>query len=56
MIKVKQLRTADCVVGGFRYESTAGKSARCFSVSTMTRAGSIMSASPPPSPMKNGRA
>jgi ATP-dependent DNA ligase len=25
MIKVKQLRTADCVVGGFRYESNSGE-------------------------------
>jgi ATP-dependent DNA ligase len=23
MIKVKQLRTADCIVGGFRYESSS---------------------------------
>ena len=31
MVKVKQRRTADCVVGGFRYGSKHSKSARCCS-------------------------
>ena len=37
MLKVKRLRTADCVVGGFRYESGQhARSARCCSASTTT--------------------
>ena len=41
------LRTADCVVGGFRYASEAAASwARCCSASTTTRACSTTSASP----------
>ena len=39
-------RTADCVVGGFRYGTDSRRSARCCSASTTTRACSIMSASP----------
>ena len=34
MLKVKQLRTADCVVGGFRYAERSRRSARCCSAST----------------------
>ena len=46
MIKVKQLRTADCVVGGFRYaEQRSGRSGRFCSVSTTIKACCIMSAS-----------
>jgi ATP-dependent DNA ligase len=55
MVKVKLLRTADCVVGGFRYENTAGWSARCCLGSTMPRASSTMSASPRPSPTRSGQ-
>ena len=37
MIKVKQQRTADCVVGGFRYaRRRSRRSARCCSASTTT--------------------
>jgi ATP-dependent DNA ligase len=56
MIKVKQLRTADCVVGGFRYENGSRESDPRSSGSTTPKASSIMSASPPPSQTKNGQA
>ena len=46
MLKVKRLRTADCVVGGFRYATGKKESARCCSASTTKKACSIMSASP----------
>ena len=46
MLKVKHLRTADCVVGGFRYESGRRRWARCCSASLTTAASSIMSALP----------
>ena len=56
MLKVKRLRTADCVVGGFRYaQRHAGRSARCCSASTMTTASSTMSASPRRSRTRSGR-
>ena len=38
MLKVKHLRTADCVVAGFRFTRTARASARCCSGSTTTTA------------------
>ncbi len=51
MQKIKKFRSADCVVGGFRYATNklAGRqawSARCCSDSTMTKVSCIMSASP----------
>ena len=37
MLKMKRMRTADCVVGGFRYASEgAASSARCCSACTTT--------------------
>ena len=47
MVKVKPVRTADCVVGGFRYLAKSAKSARSCSGCTTRRACSITSASPP---------
>ena len=45
MIKVKRLRTADCVVGGFRYlERERLLWGRCCSACTMSAVNSIMSA------------
>jgi ATP-dependent DNA ligase len=46
MQKIKHLRTADCVVGGFRYESDS-RLVGSLLVSTMMRVCSIMSASHP---------
>lgn len=46
MLKVKQHRTADCVVGGFRRAKGARASAHCCSVSSTMTASSIMSVSP----------
>jgi ATP-dependent DNA ligase len=47
MLKVKRMRTADCVVGGFPLrQPSAAWSARCSSASTTRRAGSTTSASP----------
>src|SRR5262245_55135780 len=43
MVKVKLLRTVDCVVGGFRYGS--GRWDRCCSASTTVTASCIMSGS-----------
>ena len=51
MLKVKRLRTADCVIGGFRY----ARSALSCSVSTTTRVSSIMSAPPRPFRMRSVR-
>ena len=46
MEKIKQHRTADCVVGGFRYaERPQGRSARCCWACTTTKGCSITSAS-----------
>ena len=45
MLKVKRMRSADCVVGGFRYARTPARSGRCCSGSTTTRGGSITSGS-----------
>ena len=45
MVKVKQLRTADCVVGGFRYAEKRRKSDRFCSASTTSKACFITSAS-----------
>jgi ATP-dependent DNA ligase len=50
MVKVKRLRTADCVVGGFRYSKGTQRSGRCFSGSSTTKESSTTSASPRPSP------
>jgi len=41
MLKVKCLRSADCVVGGFRYATGSRQADRCW-VSTMRPASSIM--------------
>ena len=47
MLKVKNIRTADCVVGGFRYGTGSKLSRpRCCSASTTPTGGSTMSASP----------
>ena len=50
MQKIKKFRSADCVVGGFRYATnrsrTARSSARCCSASMTMRDFCIMSASP----------
>ena len=43
--RYKDLRTADCVVGGFRYGAKARWSDRCCSASTTTRDSSTTSAS-----------
>mgnify|MGYP003694221103 CR=1 FL=1 len=56
MMKVKQHRTADCVVGGFRYR--AGSQEVGLSAARALRrrtASSIMSASPRPSPTRTAR-
>ncbi len=45
MQKIKNYRSADCVVGGFRYNARR-RSARCCSGSTMTTGCCITSASP----------
>lgn len=50
MLKVKRLRTADCVVRASAMSQIAARSDRCCSVSITTKASSIMSASPRPSP------
>jgi len=55
MVKVKQQRTADCVVGGFRYAEKK-KVVGSFLLGLYTRRGcSIMSASPPPFRRASGR-
>ena len=46
MEKIKNYRSADCVVGGFRYNEGKPWSARCCSGSTTTTASSTTSASP----------
>ena len=46
MVKVKRLRTADCVVGGFRYATNSRWSVRCCSACSTTTASSTMSVSP----------
>ena len=55
MIKVKQLRTADCVVGGFRYLSGGSEVGSLLLGLYDDRGGSITSASPPRSAAKSGR-
>ena len=55
MVKVKQRRTADCVVGGFRYGRNDRWSPRCCSASMTMPACSTMSASPPRSPPRTAR-
>jgi hypothetical protein len=46
MLKIKQLRTADCVVGGFRYAASGGQVGSLLLGCTTTRVSSNMSASP----------
>ena len=53
MIKVKRLRTADCVVGGFRDPRPRGSALCCWACRNR-KASSIMSASPRRSPMTSG--
>ena len=53
MLKVKLRRTADCVVGGFRYDRQAAASARCCSGSMTMPASSTTSATPRRSPPKD---
>ena len=55
MQKIKRRRTADCVVGGFRYAEGRRVSARCCSASTTTKDCSIMSASRRASRLKDRR-
>ena len=60
MLKVKKQRTADCVVGGFRYERNSrlvgsASSAPCCSVFIMIKAGSTTSALPRPCTISTGR-
>jgi ATP-dependent DNA ligase len=54
-IKVKRLRTADCVVGGFRYLANAREVGSCCWGSTINRVSSIMSASRRRSRRKTGQ-
>ena len=57
MAKVKRQRTADCVVGGFRYGvQRQAASARCSWASTTARDSSITSASAPASAPASERA
>ena len=49
MLKVKHLRTADCVVGGFRYESGSRRVGSLLLGLYETAACSTMSALPQPS-------
>jgi ATP-dependent DNA ligase len=55
MLKVKRIRTADCVVGGFATVKIARRSDRCCWVFMMKVDCCIMSASPPRSPMSISR-
>ena len=54
MVKVKRLRTADCVVGGFRYLAGSREVGSCCSVSTMKTENSTTLASHPPSRRATG--
>jgi ATP-dependent DNA ligase len=42
MLKIKRRRSADCVVGGFRYERSTRRSGLCCSASTTAMASSTM--------------
>jgi ATP-dependent DNA ligase len=55
MIKVKRLRTADCVVGGFRYESKSKEVGSLLLGLYNEQANSTTSASPRRSPIRIGR-
>jgi ATP-dependent DNA ligase len=55
MIKVKRLRTADCVVGGFRYQSGKAEVGSILLGFYNPRGLLTMSASRPRSPMTSGR-
>ena len=50
MLKIKRLRTADCVVGGFRYKSGRKLVGSLLLGLYDKKDFSTMSASPPPSP------
>ena len=55
MLKLKRVRTADCVVGGFRYEQEAARSVRCCSAFTTRMASLITSDLLPQSATRNER-